>query len=75
MYQCHAVLDPTLTESRSDPRIGDAGKQVSDVFRQDGRAVPVFNDKHLSWKWEWAKEMVEISRELNFAFTAGSSLR
>ncbi|MEI6538011.1 MAG: hypothetical protein DWI22_16000 [Planctomycetota bacterium] len=49
-------------------------KQVSDVFRQDGRAVPVFNDKHLSWKWEWAKEMVEISRELNFAFTAGSSL-
>ena len=49
-------------------------KQVTDVFRQDGRAVPVFNDKHLSWKWEWASEMVEISRELNFAFTAGSSL-
>ncbi len=49
-------------------------KQVTDVFRQDGRAVPVFNDKHLSWKWEWAKEMVDISRELNFAFTAGSSL-
>jgi hypothetical protein len=49
-------------------------KQVTDVFRQDGRAVPVFNDKHLSWKWEWAKEMVEISRELKFAFNAGSSL-
>ena len=49
-------------------------KQVTDVFRKDGRAVPVFNDKHLSWKWEWAQEMVEISRELNFAFTAGSSL-
>ncbi len=49
-------------------------KQVTDVFRQDGRAVPVFNDKHLSWKWEWAQEMVEISRELKFAFTAGSSL-
>ncbi|MCX7422354.1 MAG: hypothetical protein NT013_22805 [Planctomycetia bacterium] len=49
-------------------------KQVTDVFRQDGRAVPVFNDKHLSWKWEWAKEMVEISRELKFPFTAGSSL-
>lgn len=49
-------------------------KQVTDVFRQDGRAVPVFNDKHLSWKWEWAKEMVEISRELKFAFSAGSSL-
>ncbi len=49
-------------------------KQVTDVFRQDGSSVPVFNDKHLSWKWEWAKEMVEISRELKFAFTAGSSL-
>jgi hypothetical protein len=49
-------------------------KQVTDVFRQDGRAVPVFNDKHLSWKWEWAQEMVDISHELNFAFTAGSSL-
>lgn len=49
-------------------------KQVTDVFRQDGRSVPVFNDKHLSWKWDWAREMVDISRELNFAFLAGSSL-
>lgn len=49
-------------------------KQVTDVFRQDGRAVPVFNDKHLSWKWEWAKEMVDLSRELDFGFYAGSSL-
>jgi len=49
-------------------------REVTDVFRQDGRAVPVFNDKHLSWKWEWAKEMVDLSRDLKFAFTAGSSL-
>ncbi len=49
-------------------------KQVTDVFRADGRSVPVFNDKHLSWKWEWAKEMVELSRELKFPFLAGSSL-
>ncbi|MBM4002913.1 MAG: hypothetical protein FJ295_06425 [Planctomycetes bacterium] len=49
-------------------------KEVTNTFRRDGRAVPVFNDKHLSWKWEWAKEMVDISRELGFAFTAGSSL-
>ncbi len=49
-------------------------KQVTDVFRKDGRALPVFNDKHLSWKWQWAKEMVDISRELDFPFLAGSSL-
>src|SRR4051812_10925881 len=49
-------------------------KQVTDVFRTDGRAVPVFNDKHLSWKWEWAQEMVETARKLNVPFLAGSSL-
>lgn len=49
-------------------------KQVADVFRQDKRTAPVFNDKHLSWKFEWAKEMVDTSRELGFAFSAGSSL-
>lgn len=49
-------------------------KQATDVFRQDGRSLPLFNDKHLSWKWEWAEEMVALSRELKFAFTAGSSL-
>jgi len=48
--------------------------QVAEVFRQDGRAVPVFNDKHLSWKWDWAKEMVQTSRTLGFPFLAGSSL-
>ena len=49
-------------------------KQTTDVFRKDGRVLPVFNDKHLSWKWDWAKEMVEISRELKIPFAAGSSL-
>ncbi len=49
-------------------------KQVTDVFRSDGRAVPVFNDKHLSWKWEWARQMYDLSHELGFALAAGSSL-
>jgi hypothetical protein len=44
------------------------------VFEKDGRSVPVFNDKHLSWNFDWAKEMVEISRRLKFPFLAGSSL-
>ncbi|MCH2202010.1 MAG: hypothetical protein MK102_08570 [Fuerstiella sp.] len=48
--------------------------QVTDVFRQEGRSLPVFNDKHLSWKWDWAKEMVDVSHELDFALNAGSSL-
>ncbi len=49
-------------------------KQTVDVFKEDGRTAPVFNDKHLSWKWAWAKEMAETSREMGFAFLAGSSL-
>lgn len=49
-------------------------KQATDVFKKDGRCAPIFNDKHLSWKWAWAREMVDISRELDFPFLAGSSL-
>jgi hypothetical protein len=49
-------------------------QQIVDVFRRSGRSVPVFNDKHLSWKWEWAREMVQVSRELDFPLLAGSSL-
>jgi|GEM_PF-6066905 len=41
---------------------------------KDGRTAPVFNDKHLSWKWAWAKEMVEVARAMKFPFMAGSSL-
>ena len=47
--------------------------KITDVFRQTGRAVPVFNDKHLSFSWRQAKRMVEISRELQFPMLAGSS--
>lgn len=49
-------------------------QQIAEVFRQDGRATPVYNDKHLSWKFEWAKEMVDTARELKFPLLAGSSL-
>lgn len=48
--------------------------QIVDVFRKDGRTTPVFNDKHLSWKFEWAKEMVNTSKEMGFPMLAGSSL-
>ena len=49
-------------------------KQIVEVFREEGRSAPVFNDKHLSWKWEWAVEMVDLSRAMKFPFLAGSSL-
>lgn len=49
-------------------------KQVVEVFRAEGRTLPMFNDKHLSWKWEWAKEMFDTSRSMGIPFLAGSSL-
>lgn len=49
-------------------------EQVVDVFRQSGRSVPVFCDKHLSVSWQRAKQMYDWSRELKFPFLAGSSL-
>jgi hypothetical protein len=49
-------------------------QQIVKVFRDSGRSVPIFNDKHLSWNWDWAKEMVDTSRELKFPLMAGSSL-
>ena len=48
--------------------------QIAQVFRDSGRSVPVFNDKHLSWNWDWAKEMYQTSRSMGFALMAGSSL-
>ena len=45
-----------------------------DVFRTSGRAVPVFNDKHLSYSWEESKWMVEQSRAIGFPMFAGSTV-
>jgi hypothetical protein len=49
-------------------------EQVVRVCDQDQRVVPLFNDKHLSWKWEWAQAMVSMARERGMPLAAGSSL-
>ena len=48
--------------------------QIADTFRRTGKSVPVFNDKHLSYSWVNARRMYDLSKELNFAFMAGSSI-
>jgi hypothetical protein len=47
---------------------------ITKVFRKTGKSVPYFNDKELSWKWEWCKSMVDTAKELKFPFQGGSSL-
>ncbi len=49
-------------------------REIVKVFEASGRGVPLFNDKHLSWNWEWAREMYDTSRRIGFPFMAGSSL-
>ena len=49
-------------------------EQCVKVFEQDGKAVPVYNDKHLSYSFEKAKAMVDASRRLRFPMLAGSSV-
>lgn len=52
----------------------DFFKQCVEVFEADGRAVPVYNDKHLSYSFDKAQRMVTTARELDFPLLAGSSL-
>ena len=49
-------------------------QQIVEVFRSSGRVVPMFNDKHLSYKWEWAREMYDTSKSMRIPYLAGSSL-
>ncbi|HEV1285987.1 MAG TPA: hypothetical protein VNU44_11760 [Bryobacteraceae bacterium] len=49
-------------------------EQVTKVFEAEGRSVPVYNDKHLSYSFEKAKKMRDTSKRLKFPMLAGSSL-
>ncbi len=48
--------------------------EIVKVFRHSGQAVPVFNDKQLSYDWRQCKQMYDWSRELGFPMMAGSSV-
>ena len=49
-------------------------KECVKIFEEDGRAVPIYNDKHLSYSFGKAQEMVADGHRLGFPILAGSSL-
>jgi hypothetical protein len=44
------------------------------VMRKANRFVPYFNDKHLSYRWDWAREMYDTAQKLKIPLMAGSSV-
>lgn len=48
--------------------------QIAEVFQVARRSVPVFNDKHLSYRWNEGRKMVAAAKEIGFPLMAGSSL-
>ena len=48
--------------------------QTVAVFRKSGQVAPIFCDKHLSYRWDWAKEMYDTARAMQIPFMAGSSV-
>ena len=48
--------------------------EITTTFQKFGKSVPVYNDKHLGYRWQDAKAMVDTSREMGFPLMAGSSL-
>lgn len=48
--------------------------EIVAVMRETGQFVPLFSDKHFSYRWDWAKEMYDTAQELHIPFMAGSSV-
>ena len=48
--------------------------QIVDTMKRTQTFVPLFNDKHLSFRWDWAKEMYDTARQLGIPFMASSSV-
>ena len=49
-------------------------EQIVGVFRQSGRSVPVFIDKHFSSRWDESKWIYDQASELEFPLMGGSTI-
>ncbi len=49
-------------------------EQITAAFERCGKVTPMFNDKHLAYRWEDAKFMYDTARERDIPLLAGSSV-
>lgn len=49
-------------------------EEITAAMERGGKVVPLFNDKHLAYRWEDAKFMYDTARERKIPFLAGSSV-
>lgn len=69
----HGEYPTNALGQREYPRKRFFDEAVATMKRSD-RYVPLFNDKHLSYRWDWAKEMYDTARKFDFPLMAGSSV-
>lgn len=69
----HGEYPVNALGQREYPRKRFFDEALATMKRSD-RFVPLFNDKHLSYRWDWAKEMYDTARKFRFPLTAGSSV-
>ena len=48
--------------------------EIVAVMKRSNRFVPMFNDKHLSYRWDWAQEMMATAKRHGIPMMAGSSV-
>jgi hypothetical protein len=48
--------------------------EIVATMQRSNRFVPIFNDKHLSYRWDWARAMYHTCRKHAIPFMAGSSV-
>jgi hypothetical protein len=48
--------------------------EIVAVMRRSDRFVPIFNDKHFSYHWPWARAMYDTCERHRIPFMAGSSV-
>ena len=48
--------------------------EATHVMREDGRVVPLFNDKYFAYDWDDARHMYEVVKRMKIPFFCGSSL-